>query len=126
MTAMRPTVIVLMLASITSLTGCAATANLGSTDGCKIYGGTQLDATLISEGMASDSEAAKKNNLEPPVLVWEACCGLVDLPFSFLADTVMLPLTVPLTVQRLCENSPTDEEASKNDKTVSPSGPRGE
>jgi uncharacterized protein YceK len=123
---MRPTLIVLMLASIMSLTGCAATANLGSTDGCKIYGGTQLDATLISEGMASDSEAAKKNNLEPPVLVWEAGCGLVDLPFSFIADTVMLPLTVPLTVQRLCEKSPTAEEPSKNDKAVAPSGPRGE
>jgi uncharacterized protein YceK len=116
---MRQTLIGLLLAAaLPALHGCATGANLGAEDGCKVYGGTRLDATLVAEGFSPDAGVAKKNNLEHPVLVWEGCCGLIDLPLSMIADTVLLPITVPLALQRLGAESQPVEPATKKAKAV--------
>jgi uncharacterized protein YceK len=107
---MRPTLgVLVLLAALLTLSGCATSANLGSPDGCKVFGGTRLDATLISEGLAPDPDVAKKNELERPVMVYEACCGMIDMPFSILADAVLLPITVPVSLSR----SGTDADAAE-------------
>jgi len=84
------------LAVLPFLGGCATSGSLTGKDGCQVYGGTRLDATIISESLAGDSELAKTESIERPVLLWAACCGLVDLPFSVVADTVLLPITIPI------------------------------
>jgi uncharacterized protein YceK len=114
---MRQTLIVLVLAAaLPVLGGCATGANLGAQDGCTVYGGTRLDATLVAEGFSPDADVSRKNNLEHPVLVWEGCCGLIDMPLSLIADTVLLPITVPVAVGRLGAESQPAEAAPKKAK----------
>jgi len=92
--------VVLLAAGVSVLGGCAASNNLFEKGGCKVYGGTRTDATLIADGFSTDSELSQDSRIERPVQVWSGFCGLVDLPLSFVADTVMLPITVPVTVAR--------------------------
>jgi uncharacterized protein YceK len=116
---MRGTFLVLLaLTTIPVLGGCATYASLAGQDGSKVYGGTRLDATLISESLSPDSEVAKSDKIEHPVLVWEACCGLVDMPFSLVADTVLLPVTVPLALGRSAPESSDSEPTLRTQKTA--------
>ena len=108
------------LAAAPALVGCATSSNLFSKDECKVYGGTRLDATLISEGFSPDPEAVKANRLEPPVVAWEACCGMFDLPLSVIADTVTLPITVPVTVARLGAPPAPSAASSKDQESTVP------
>jgi uncharacterized protein YceK len=99
-----------------ALSGCATGGNLFGTEECKVYGGTRIDATLVAEGLTAHSEAAQAPGVAHPVLVWEGCCGLVDMPLSFVADTVTLPITVPLALTRGGAGSPSDEPSPKPGK----------
>jgi uncharacterized protein YceK len=118
---MRGTFLVLtMLVSLPALGGCASYASLGGMDGSKVYGGTRLDATLISESLSPDSAAARSDKIEHPVLVWEACCGIVDMPFSFIADTVLLPVTVPMAIAGPGPETKVTEQAPKPRKPIGP------
>lgn len=97
---MRGTIIVLALAAaLPALGGCAASNNLFRGDS-KVYGGTRIDATLVAEGFGTDEQTAKEQKLERPVLACEGLYGLIDMPFSLVADTVMLPITVPITLSK--------------------------
>jgi uncharacterized protein YceK len=96
-----------LLGAILVLGGCATSSNLAGKDGWKVYNGTRVDAALISEGWTPDADRAKSEKLEQPVLAWAACCGVVDLPLSFAADTVLLPITVPVTLSKLGDDSQT-------------------
>lgn len=61
------------LALVASLSGCASILNFDHyRDGPRIYGGTRLDA---SGHLWSDD-----------------AIGYIDLPFSFVMDTVLLPV----------------------------------
>jgi uncharacterized protein YceK len=104
-----------LLLALAAGTGCASYANLGTEDGWKVYGGARLDATLISEGFAPTKEVTQKN-VERPVLVMEGCSGLVDLPFSAIVDTVLLPVTVPIAIARMAENSAADAPPAKKEQ----------
>jgi uncharacterized protein YceK len=95
----KAVIVLAVLAAVAPLGGCAATNNLFGKDGRKFYGGTQVDASLMSQGFAQDTDD-KDQALERPVVVWAGCCGLVDMPFSIIADTLMLPVTVPSTLSR--------------------------
>jgi uncharacterized protein YceK len=111
-----------VLGALPLLGGCATSGSLAGKDGCKVYGGTRLDAALITENLAPDSEAAKSEGLERPILVWAACCGLVDMPLSFLADTALLPLTVPIAIGRLGSEPQSVGQGSNKDKAVAAAG----
>ncbi len=122
---MRGTFIVLgALAILPWLGGCAAVANMGSQGGCKVFGGTQLDATLVSEGLGTGPEGVGGERLERPALVWEACCGLVDLPLSAVADTLTLPVTVPVTLAKQSRRTPPDATSPGNSDTGDAKAPR--
>ena len=91
---------VAVLAAVSAQGGCGTAGNLTEKGGCRVYGGTRMDGAIISDSFAPDSEMAKAEGLERPVVVWAGWCGLVDLPFSVVADTVTLPFTVPLSMKR--------------------------
>jgi uncharacterized protein YceK len=91
---------VMLVAGVLAAAGCATGGSLAGKDGSQVYGGTRLDAKIVSESLGPQPSVGKKDGLEPPVLVWAACCGLADMPLSFVADTVLLPVTVPLAMQR--------------------------
>ncbi|MBV9122367.1 MAG: YceK/YidQ family lipoprotein [Planctomycetes bacterium] len=113
-TAMRSILLMVMvLAALPILEGCASVASLGGREGCQVYGGTRLDATMISESLSPNSQVVQSKKIEPSVRLEETCCGLVDMPFSFVADTVLLPITVPIAVTS--DQSPKDKKAVDRD-----------
>lgn len=62
----------------TSLSGCGTLLSLGLGD-CSPYSGVRADAEMMSEP-GPDGTAL-------------AAAGIIDLPFSLVADTVLLPVT---------------------------------
>jgi len=70
-----------------SLGGCATFRTLSTLDPerPKIYSGTRLDLNVT----VGDESWPRKFGLEPPRY------PVIDLPFSFILDTVMLPSTIP-------------------------------
>lgn len=110
-----------VLAAIPSLGGCAASGNIAAEGGPKVYGGTKVDMALISGNLGEDADPDEVKRIERSAMAWAACCGLVDLPLSFVADTVMLPVTVPLALRRSRED-PEDAETSLEDTLPEPKG----
>jgi uncharacterized protein YceK len=106
-------ILLAVLIMIPTVGGCATYGSLTDKDGCKVFGGTRLDATIISENLGPDPADVRKKGIEPPVMVWAACCGMIDMPFSLLADTVMLPVTVPLAFQGSTADSPKEDAAHR-------------
>jgi uncharacterized protein YceK len=121
---MRAT-LVLGAALVPALGGCATYASLEGNEANKVYGGARLDATLISEGLSPDSTPAQSKKVERGMLVCEAWCGMVDMPFSAVADTVLLPVTVPLALTRSGTESPGTAQAVPK-KPASPTYAYGE
>lgn len=99
MTLLR-TMLLGMLLTLPAIVGCAAAGNLTAEDGPKVYGGTQTDMALISGKPPADADPADVKKVSGSVRTGAACCGLVDLPFSLVADTLTLPITVPMSATR--------------------------
>jgi uncharacterized protein YceK len=114
---MRSTLLVAV--ALTTLAGCASVGNFAGEEGCRVYGGTRTDASLISDCWGGESEIAKSQAIAGPVRLAGGCCGLVDLPFSMIADTVTLPITVPLALGRHDDESTADAQAKKGDRPSS-------
>jgi len=77
------------LVVLISLGGCGTFMNVGAVRCAPyspphIYGGVQFDA---------EYQIARLNFLQ-------MLCGIVDLPFSLVADTLTLPWTIAATVRR--------------------------
>lgn len=81
--------IIIIAATWLSLNGCATieTVSNFTIDSPKIYSGTRLDNTAIAENHIRLRVYKEKFNVEPPENP-EA-----DLFFSFLFDTIILPVT---------------------------------
>jgi uncharacterized protein YceK len=82
----RITVIFLLIATSLSLGGCATFRTLSTFDPERpmIYSGTRLDWNVT----VGDESWPRKFGVEPPRY------PMLDLPFSFVLDTVMLPATI--------------------------------
>lgn len=77
------------------LSGCATIGTLGEDQTTnKVYSGTARDFELEC---------------------FEGTC--LDIPFSFIADTVLLPITVPWTLVRLSRVKSGDEPAPSSAQT---------
>src|SRR5258708_31978848 len=73
---------VALLLTLTLVTGCGTIASTKVEYGPRIYGGVRYDvADLAIEGFPLGT-----------------LCGLLDFPFSFAADTLMLPVTLVLAL----------------------------
>jgi len=74
---------------LTQLTGCASfdTISAARPGSPKIYSGTRLDLHAAQ----GDRYAVEKFRVPPPAQ------PLLDLPFSFLLDTIALPLTLSVS-----------------------------
>ena len=80
------TVISLLIATSLPLGGCATFRTLSTFDPKRpmIYSGTRLDWNVT----VGDESWPRKFGIEPPRY------PILDLPFSFALDTVMLPATI--------------------------------
>lgn len=70
------------------LTGCGTMASLGGSEFPKIYGGVQFDTEMMQTIKSGEKDIVKSLSL-----VYAA-----DVPFSFMADTVALPITVTAAI----------------------------
>ncbi|MGE3803233.1 MAG: YceK/YidQ family lipoprotein [Gemmataceae bacterium] len=99
------------LAILPALAGCAASQNWAADSGPTVYGGTKTDLALISGNLGPNADPEKIKKISPSVKAYACCCGLVDLPFTIVADTLMLPVVIPQATARA--NYPVDEEAGE-------------
>lgn len=93
---MRSLLIGSAVLAVLPLVGCATSKDIAGTTGPRVYGGTQTDLALISGqlGPTNHADEERARRISGPVKTWAACCGLADLPFSFVADTLLLPVTM--------------------------------
>lgn len=100
---------ILMIGSI--LSGCAtiiAIQDAGEPDVPIVYGGVQMDWVLVTANFR-EGGSVHMGDL-PWVLV---AAATIDLPLSAVADTLLLPLTIPLSLQA---ESDSEDPASENGK----------
>jgi uncharacterized protein YceK len=86
----------LLLGSVLALTGCGTIGNVLGRD--KIYGGTVADANSVVEGYKEVVHTNEGPRLNAPELSVMCVCSCVDLPLSIAADTLTLPVTVPISL----------------------------
>lgn len=82
----------LLSAFFVTTSGCATVTTIQTADPktAKIFSGTRQDLRAIG------GETAENAKFRAPPPPWP----LLDLPFSFMLDVVMLPLTLPAAVSR--------------------------
>lgn len=83
-----------------ALGGCGTIGNLSDPKQTRPFGGVLRDANASAWLVNEASEASKKPAAEVAGLVLAVPVVTVDLPLSFVADTVTLPLTIPMSVLR--------------------------
>ena len=83
--------------------GCGTMANfkIGIKDGQRslIYGGVRADASLVGGMFSGDS-------IHGINVFWYALVTIFDLPLSFVADTLTLPITVAVEFFRKPKKAP--------------------
>ena len=81
----RTRALALVLAAALCCGGCGSINDISKgDDGQRVYGGVRQDANMISNS----------NSGTPKVL------GVLDFPFSFILDTVFLPVTIIFAIAR--------------------------
>src|SRR5262249_4126741 len=123
----REIVMAKLMVSIISITliGCGTMANTGIgiiptlPQNC-IYGGVALDAQTAGGGAGSLAKAlVNQQALEYPELTFlMTCCAAVDLPLSAIGDTLTLPVTIPMTIQRKSIKEKPNNPANGTDPTI--------
>jgi uncharacterized protein YceK len=84
------------------MAGCGTAANIcwfnDDEGGMSVYGGVRADWEAARESIAAGSDPGKS-----PGPVW---LQITDMPFSAVADTATLPLTVPISAWRALNPKP--------------------
>jgi uncharacterized protein YceK len=100
-----------LLAMISLLVGCGTLVNVAGGGEGTPYGGTKFDAAACSAGLAAGvGPSLPDQKFDPPTSLGLGCYALVDLPFSIVADTLTLPIT--LTRQEQPWKKPSGEDSS--------------
>ena len=80
---------------VSALCGCGTVLNLQGES--QVYGGARNDARAgagcLAQGLGL-TRAEEHDKFSPQVNLAIGACALVDLPFSALADTLTLPVTI--------------------------------
>lgn len=83
-----------LVVTVFGLGGCGTIRTmptLGSYDAPKIYSGTRLDFYAATD---NESQLALFNATPPEHAV-------IDIPFSFILDTIILPVLIPVVIYEL-------------------------
>ncbi|HEY7312286.1 MAG TPA: YceK/YidQ family lipoprotein [Gemmataceae bacterium] len=100
-----------------ALGGCGTIGNLTDPSRTKPFGGVMRDGEASSWLMNEFSEASKKPTVEKAGLVLAAPIVTVDLPLSLVADTVTLPITIPIALMRQQQPEPLREPGPRKPTT---------
>jgi uncharacterized protein YceK len=110
----------LAAALVCALGGCGTIGNLADPSRTKPFGGVIRDCEASGWLMNEVSEAPKKPAAETAGLALAAPLVTVDLPLSLVADTVTLPIAIPVALMR--QGQPEPSQASGPIKTTPPNG----
>jgi uncharacterized protein YceK len=92
----------LLLVTALAADGCASALNtfyfLPCEHGQRIYGGVRLDAEVFQGHLQAVREEKLTGKPSSSYTAKEATLAAVDFPFSFMLDTLTLPITVPHTL----------------------------
>ena len=96
----------LVLAALASVPGCGTVLSFQQEEeGPRAYGGVRMDAALgpglIAAGVGALIYPKEHEKFPPGTYISLGACALADLPFSLVADTVTLPLTVPVALRKV-------------------------
>jgi uncharacterized protein YceK len=82
--------------------GCGTLVCRINDDDMRVYGGTRLDAgfaVACAENAANQIKTGKPDKFPPGMTIALSLWGLADLPFSVVADTLILPITIPEAIK---------------------------
>jgi len=87
------------------LSGCGTVCNLAGgivhpDSEPRVYGGVQRDVAIIEEAVKAPPLTSQSTE-DPKVVLWLLSIAAVDPILSFVADTLTLPITIPLQKSRL-------------------------
>jgi uncharacterized protein YceK len=97
---MRRTGAVVLLIALSASSGCGTVYNLGND--CKIYGGTRFSGAFGVGCLANGCSriiSREDDKFSPEETIALGLCGLADLPFSVIADTLTLPITIAAAIK---------------------------
>ncbi len=108
---------IVSLAMALAVSGCGTTINVWAGGNCVPYGGAALDAEAIYCGLASSAGLLEaQGEIDGPTWRLLACGGVVDFPFSVLADTATLPITIWSTWEQIRKPKPESEAAPAEER----------
>ena len=102
----------LLVCVLVSVTGCGTVANFWpgpcGVGGKWPYGGVGIDVAMAAMAPVMALNPSEPTSLADRLwmLVLAPCGCALDLPFSFVADTLTLPFTVKATFSRLMNPAP--------------------
>jgi uncharacterized protein YceK len=109
----------LAAALVCALGGCGTIGNLADPGRTKPFGGVIRDSEASGWLMNEVSEASKKPAAEKAGLVLAAPIVTIDLPLSLVADTVTLPITIPVALMRQGQPEPSPDSGPMKPTTPS-------
>ena len=110
----------LAAALVCALGGCGTIGNLADPSRTRPFGGVIRDSAASGWLMNEFSEAPSKPAAENAGLALAVPFVTIDLPLSLVADTVTLPITIPVALMR--QGPP---EPSQNPGPTKPTAPSG-
>jgi uncharacterized protein YceK len=85
------------LAALLFVSGCGTFASLQSD--CDVYGGVRRDAEVAADFMATRREPPKQDSVDVRTVAGVfGMAAIMDMPMSAAADTLLLPVTVPVAL----------------------------
>jgi uncharacterized protein YceK len=104
----------LALMVLTGVSGCGTVLNFQQEEeGPKVFGGVLTDAALgpglLAAGADNLIHPKEHEKLPPGTTLALGACALADLPFSLVADTLTLPLTIPVALRKVGDGKPPTE-----------------
>jgi uncharacterized protein YceK len=109
------------LAFLVAVSGCGTVQSVTLNEhGPSVYGGTRMDAEKVMAHTGGGVSLVRDDKSSAGFNFALAACDLADLPSSVVADTVMLPLTIPTDRERAARlkragGQPTAEAEGKAD-----------
>jgi uncharacterized protein YceK len=105
---------------VCALGGCGTICNLTDPSRIKPFGGVIWDCEAFDWFMYQVNEAPKKPAANTVGLTLSDPIVTIDLPLSVVADTVTLPITVPIALMR--QGQPESSQDSGPMKPTTPNG----
>ncbi|HEY7422681.1 MAG TPA: YceK/YidQ family lipoprotein [Gemmataceae bacterium] len=110
----------LAAALVCVLSGCGTIGNLADLSRTKPFGGVIRDSEASGWLLNEVSGASKKPAAETAGLALAVPLVMVDLPLSLVADTVTLPIAIPVALRRQGQPEPSHDSGP-----IKPTPPNG-